>query len=317
MFSLQRLLGKEDKFFDLLEASANEAHKSAQALTNFLENPQKAKTLDEFIVSRRAEKRIADQISEALCTTFVTALEREDIEALSLALYKIPKTVEKIAERILIAPHLVEGVNLGRQVVSLGKATDTILEMIRELRGGTHLERIKEHNDRLQVIEGEADKVINQLLSQLYNGSDSPIKVVFLKDIFELLEKVVDRCRDAGNVINHIVLKNSKSPPRRSRRVETLTCFGPKELIRVSSRRLLQKLRKGVFPKTCLLQNNPSDKKRVISRVTAPQSLRFLADSKSPLQPAALHPARRLLHFPGMKIKSGADPNHQMRVELG
>lgn len=209
MFSLQRLLGKEDTFFDLLEASAKEAQKSAHALTAFLENPQKAKTLDDFVVSRRAEKRIADQISEALCTTFVTALEREDIEALSLALYKIPKTVEKIAERILIAPHLVEGVNLSRQVVSLGKAIDIILEMIRELRGGTHVERIKEHNDRLQAIEGEADKVINQLLSQLYNCSDSPIKVIFLKDIFELLEKVVDRCRDAGNVINHIVLKNS------------------------------------------------------------------------------------------------------------
>ena len=44
-------------------------------------------------MSRRAEKRIADEISEALCKTFVTALEREDIEALSLGLYKIPKTV--------------------------------------------------------------------------------------------------------------------------------------------------------------------------------------------------------------------------------
>ena len=208
MFSLQRLLGKEDKFFDLLEASAREAQKSAAALITFLQNPQ-AKTLDDFIVSRRAEKRIADQISEALCMTFVTALEREDIEALSLSLYKIPKTVEKIAERILIAPHLVEGVNLGRQVASLGKATETVLQMIRELRGGTHLEQIKEHNDRLQVIEGEADKVINELLRDLYSGTHSPLKVVFLKDIFELLEKVIDRCRDAGNVINHIVLKNS------------------------------------------------------------------------------------------------------------
>jgi hypothetical protein len=94
-------------------------------------------------------------------------------------------------------------------VVSLGKATDTVLKMIQELRGGTHLEEIKEHNDRLQTIEGEADKVINELLRDLYNGTHAPLKVIFLKDLFELLEKVVDRCRDAGNVINHIVLKNS------------------------------------------------------------------------------------------------------------
>src|ERR1044071_3909796 len=60
MFSLQRLLGKEDKFFDLLEASAKEAQKSSAALTAFLQNPRQTKTLDDFIVSRRAEKRIAD-----------------------------------------------------------------------------------------------------------------------------------------------------------------------------------------------------------------------------------------------------------------
>lgn len=209
MFSLQRMLGKEDKFFDLLEASAKEAQKSAHALLKFLENPGEAKTLDEFIVSRRAEKRIADQISEALCTTFVTALEREDIEALSLALYKIPKTVEKIAERILIAPHLVEGMTLGRQVLNLGKAADALLLMIQELRAGTHLERVAEQNYRLQAIEGEADTVMNELLRDLYSGKHPDMKVIFLKDLYELLEKVVDRCRDAGNVISHIVLKNS------------------------------------------------------------------------------------------------------------
>src|SRR5437868_14399920 len=129
MFSLQRLLGKEDKFFDLLEASAKEAQKSAYALLKFLENPKEAKSLDDFIIARRAEKRIADQISEALCTTFVTALEREDIEALSLSLYKIPKTVEKIAERVLIAPHLLTGINLGRQASSLERAAKTVLLM--------------------------------------------------------------------------------------------------------------------------------------------------------------------------------------------
>jgi uncharacterized protein Yka (UPF0111/DUF47 family) len=209
MFSLQKLLGKEDKFFDLLEASAREAQKSAQALTKFLENPNQSKTLDDFIVSRRAEKRIADQISELLCATFVTALEREDIEALSLALYKIPKTVEKIAERVMIAPHLIQGVNLGRQVSSLERATNSVVLMIAELRQGQHLERIRRHNEELQVIEGEADKLILELLRDLYNGNPSAAQVVYLKDLFELLEKVVDRCRDAGNVINHIVLKNS------------------------------------------------------------------------------------------------------------
>ncbi|MDB6118432.1 MAG: hypothetical protein JWO08_2213, partial [Verrucomicrobiaceae bacterium] len=35
-----------------------------------------------------------------------------------------------------------------------------------------------------------------------------PIRVIILKDLYELLEKVVDRCRDTGNVISNIILKN-------------------------------------------------------------------------------------------------------------
>jgi uncharacterized protein len=209
MFSLQRLLGKEDKFFNLLEGSAQESRTSVQALIRFMKNQDELKTLDEFILARRKEKKIYDEISEALCTTFVTALEREDIEALSVALYKIPKTMEKIAERILLAPQLFKGVDLTKQLSMLEKSTDTLVTMIKELRGGAHLERIRELNETLQVVEGEGDNLILQELRVLYNGEQNGTKVVFLKDIFELIEKVYDRCRDAGNVINQIVLKNS------------------------------------------------------------------------------------------------------------
>ena len=209
MFSLQKLLGKEDKFFDLLEASAEEARSSVRALIKFIGNPDQLKTLDEFISSRRNEKRITAEITEALCRTFVTALEREDIEALASSLYKIPKTIEKIGERILLAPQHLQGVDLARQLVLLEKGSDTVVMMIQELRRGVDLDKVKTHNDRLQVIEGEADKLVLELLRALYSGRADPIKVVFLKDLFELVEKVIDRCRDAGNVIFHIVLKNS------------------------------------------------------------------------------------------------------------
>ena len=72
-----------------------------------------------------------------------------------------------------------------------------------------NLEEIKTLNDRLQQIEGDADKAIMELYRDLFSGKHERIKVIVLKDLYELLEKVVDRCRDAGNVISHIVLKNS------------------------------------------------------------------------------------------------------------
>jgi uncharacterized protein len=209
MISIQKLLGTEDKFFDLLEGSAVEAHTSIKTLSKYLAHPGMLTKMDEFIATRRKDKAITAEISEALCTTFVTALEREDIEALSVALYKIPKTVEKIAERIMLAPEFLEGIVLTSHLALLEKAGETVVTMIKELRRGIQLERIRKHNEQLQAIEGDADKKLLELLGLLYKRPNEIVKALFLKDIFELLEKVFDRCRDAGNVINHIVLKNS------------------------------------------------------------------------------------------------------------
>jgi len=209
MFSLQKLLGKEDKFFDLLEASAEEARASVQALVKLTQNPDQTALLYEFIQARRKEKQIRAKISEAVYTTFVTALEREDIENLSHTLYRIPKTVEKFGERLLLTPQHVQGVDFSKQVNLLAQATDTVFAMIQNLRRGANLEQIMALNDKLQYLEGEADKTVMELLRNLFASQPDPIKVIILKDLYELLEKVIDRCRDVGNVICHIVLKNS------------------------------------------------------------------------------------------------------------
>jgi len=209
MFSLQKLLGRDDKFFNLLEASAEEARGSVQLLIPILKSPDQACSLDEFVLLRRKEKRITEEITEQVCKTFVTPLEREEIEALSHALYRIPKTVEKFGERLLISRHLLVGVDFSKHAELLGASTDTVLAMVKELRDRSHLDNIKEQNDRLQYYEGEADKLMLELLRDLYSGRHDPLKAMVLRDLYELLEKTIDRCRDVGNVVFHIVLKNS------------------------------------------------------------------------------------------------------------
>jgi len=209
MFSLQKLLGKEDKFFSLLEASAQEARNSVQALAKLSTNLDKPLPMDEFAYSRKKDKEITREISEAVYTTFVTALEREDIEELSNALYKIPKTVEKFCERVLLSPQFVRGIDFTRQIGLLERATSIVLELVQTLRDRMNLEKVKELNDKLQFVEGEADKHMIDLYRDLFNGQHPPLQVILLKDLYELLEKIIDRCRDAGNVISQIVLKNS------------------------------------------------------------------------------------------------------------
>ena len=209
MFSLQKLLGKEDKFFSLLEASAEEARTSVQALVKLSTDIDKTVPLDDLAYSRRKDKQITKEISEAVFTTFVTALEREDIEELSNALYKIPKTVEKFTERVLMAPQHARGIDFSKQISLLERATGIVVELVKSLRDGMDLEKIKDLNDKLQFLEGEADKHMMVLYRDLFGGKHEPLQVIVLKDLYELLEKIIDRCRDAGNVLAQIALKNS------------------------------------------------------------------------------------------------------------
>lgn len=209
MFSLQKILSKDDKFFDLLEASAEEARNSVTALNRLLSAPDKIPSLQDFHKSKEAEKKITEQINEALVSSFVTELDREDIEMLSAVLYKVPKTVEKFAERFIISAALARDTDFSLHIKMLEIATNQVVDMVKQLREGIGVEQIKEKNAVLQKVEGDADKLILEILRDLYSGKHEPTKVLAMKDLYELLEKVIDRCRDAGNVVTHIVLKHS------------------------------------------------------------------------------------------------------------
>lgn len=84
----------------------------------------------------------------------------------------------------------------------MGKAAEAVVALVRQLRDLQQLERTKELNDRLQYVEGEADKLMLVLLKDLYSGKHDPLKVIIVRDLYELIEKVIDRCRDAGNVVS-------------------------------------------------------------------------------------------------------------------
>lgn len=211
MISLQKIFGKDDRFFDLLEASAQEARQSVQVLNKILSQPGVVPKLEDFHARKEADKKITEQINEAIVTTFVSQLEKDDIEVLSAALYKIPKTVEKIAERFIISAPVVKDINFTKHISLLDAATERVVNLVKLLRdiGGGQLDEAKEINGQLQQIEAEADNVVLELLKDLYSGKYDAIKVMAMKDLYELLEKVIDRCRDTGNIVTHIVLKNS------------------------------------------------------------------------------------------------------------
>ena len=208
MFSLQTMFGQGNQFYTLLEDAAVAAHDSAKALHVMLKGSERQPALDAFKLARQRERDASDQISQALVDSFITPIEREDIEALGSALYKIPKQVEKFADRYSLALQHLEHIDFAPRAAMLEEAAGVVVDMVR-LLPKMNLEQMKALSDKLRALENEADRLMLELYRDIYSGKLDPLQMFLLKEFFEILEKAIDRCREAGVVTYEIVLKNS------------------------------------------------------------------------------------------------------------
>ncbi|KGM50936.1 pit accessory protein [Lysobacter concretionis Ko07 = DSM 16239] len=208
MFSLQTMFGQGNQFYDLLEESAVAAHDSAKALHEMLKVTEREPALDAFKLARLRQRDVSEKISQELVDSFITPIEREDIEALTSALYKIPKQIEKFADRYSLALQHLGHIDFAPRAAMLEQAAAVVVEMIKLLRK-MKLEPMKALNDELRSIENEADRLMLELYRDIYSGKLGPLQMFLLKEFFEILEKAIDRCREAGVVAYDIVLKNS------------------------------------------------------------------------------------------------------------
>lgn len=208
MFSLQTIFGSGQQFYTLLDEAAQAAYDSTKALHSMMKAADRQPALDAFKLARLRERAASDKISHALVDSFITPLEREDIEALGSALYKIPKQVEKFADRYSMAVQHLDGIDFAPRAAMLEQAAAVVVEMVHDLQK-MNIDRMTVLNEKLRALENEADRLMLELYRDIYSGRLDNLQMFLLKEFFEILEKAIDRCREAGVVAYQIVLKNS------------------------------------------------------------------------------------------------------------
>ena len=208
MLSLQTIFGRGNQFYSLLEDAAVAAEDAAKALHQMLKEADRQPALDAFRLARLRTRETSGLISQELVHSFITPMEREDIEALGSALYRIPKQIEKFADRYALAVQNLEHIDFAPRAAMLEQAAGVVVKMVRALPK-MKLEPMKALNDELRAIENEADRLMLELYGDIYSGKLDPLHMFLLKEFFEILEKAIDRCREAGVVAYEIVLKNS------------------------------------------------------------------------------------------------------------
>lgn len=209
MFSLQRALGRPREFFGLLEQSAALGAESVGALRTTLANRSEKPSLEAFATARRKDKEVINRLDAMLTRVFVTPIEREDLHAVATQLYRLPKTVEKFAERYEIVWERVAEYDFGLVAHMLESAAKIVVEMVENMQTGGGLAEIKAFDARLSQIEADAGKVILEGLRRIYEPGGDPLREIIAQDLYHILSDCLDVCRSIGRTLALVIHKNS------------------------------------------------------------------------------------------------------------
>lgn len=213
MFKLPFLKPRDNKFCVLLEGLCGQARACAIHLKTFVESAdavEQARAAEAITAARRQSRELTADITAELCRTFITPFDREDIQDIAADLYKIPKTIEKIKDRL--STHRISSVkgDFSRQIDVIVQEAEAMEEMVAALiKPGYDDKRIFAKARQLQELENKGDAILSELLVELFQNNADARDLILRKDIYDMLEKVVDRYRDAAGVALQIVLKHS------------------------------------------------------------------------------------------------------------
>ena len=203
---------QEGQFFELLARQSENALDAATELKNFVENyekysshERKSKSNSMKEIERKGDE-IAHSIMEKLDTTFITPIDKEDIHRMTVLLDDVVDLINSATLRFVllgierIDKHIIKLVNIiNHSAAELNKSVADLKK----------LKHVKEHYIKIHSFENEADEVYYEALSELFHFYKNPIDIMKYKEVYELLEGVTDKCKDAANVIESIVVKHA------------------------------------------------------------------------------------------------------------
>ncbi|MES2417890.1 MAG: DUF47 family protein [Bacteroidota bacterium] len=203
---------KDKKFQPLFEQAGSNVLKIAEALLIVVTTPDSEKRKEAIKEVERLE-HVGDDITHTifieLSKNFITPFDREDIHTLASAIDDIADYIHASAGNIA----LYQVSNVGDAMVKLA---ELLVEMcgdlekaIKELRSFKNIRVIADACVRINSAENKADQVCNLAIARLFEFETNAIELIKQKEILQTLEIATDKCEDAANVLESILVKNA------------------------------------------------------------------------------------------------------------
>jgi predicted phosphate transport protein (TIGR00153 family) len=201
------LLPRERTFYTMFERNSDIAVAAAETLCSLLQQPHVAEDKQRIISELEHEADdITHEIVRSINRTFVTPFDREDIYALASGMDDVVDYIKEISDKF----GLYDLREASAPAIELGGLVLEAAQQLRQAMGKLESQKgLEPHWIEIHRLENQGDQVSRQAISDLFRGSQDPIHVMKLKDIYEVLEDALDRSEDVANVLENIVIKNA------------------------------------------------------------------------------------------------------------
>jgi predicted phosphate transport protein (TIGR00153 family) len=208
----QALLPKEDDFFRLFDAHAATLIKGAEALRKVLEGGDDVPRWCQRIVDHEHEAdAVAREVLFAVRRSFITPFDRSDIRGLTNSLDDSIDQMQKTAKVITLyemrafAPHMRQLGDISVEAAALTVEAVSLLPDMRKHRG-----RLNELTEQIARLESDSDALYDHGMKALYEAHRNGNAMDFIigAEVYDHLEKVVDRFEDVANRISGILVEH-------------------------------------------------------------------------------------------------------------
>jgi predicted phosphate transport protein (TIGR00153 family) len=207
---LKIFMPKNRIFFELFEKVADNGATMGSMLKDVVAEPdfdKRASLITQIEDLEHANDELTHSIFTELGRNFITPFDREDIHYLASSLDDIADYIYASAKKINF--YRVNPNDMGMQKLAelIEQGAHQIRLAVRELRNMKNMRNITEALVKINSIENQADDIFDMSIERLFATEPDAKEVIKKREIYQVMEIVTDKCEDASNVIESIIIK--------------------------------------------------------------------------------------------------------------
>ncbi len=201
---------KDRIFYSLFEQVAETVAKMGKIMREVVKEPdfdRRAVLITQIEDLEHVNDDLTHKIFTELGRNFITPFDREDIHYLASALDDICDYIFASAKKINFYKVNPNDQGIQKMAELIEQSCEQIKNAVGELRNMRDMRKITEALVKVNSIENQADDIFDMSIDRLFETEPDAKEVIKKREIYQVMEIVTDKCEDAGNVIESIIIK--------------------------------------------------------------------------------------------------------------